>query len=64
MPFYKLTDFQLIWENETGKQMILNKMENNGFKDFIIKSSSLNEIKPNLGDVKYYDVDELNTTKG
>ena len=61
MPFYGLTDFQLIWENETRKQMILNMMENNGFKEFMKISTSSNEIKTNLGDVKYYDIDDLNT---
>ena len=38
MPFYQLTDFQLIWENETGKQRVLDMMVNNGFKEFLTNS--------------------------
>ena len=40
MPFYGLSDFQLIWENETCKQEILAKMSNNGFIDYIKNSHS------------------------
>ena len=60
MPFYGLTDFQLIWENETGKQRILAMMENNGFSDFIKNSNHLAQIKCNLNNIKYYDIDDLN----
>lgn len=60
MPFYRLTDFQLEWENETGKQRILKLMENNGFCDFIRNSNNSSQIKCNLDNMKYYDIDELN----
>ena len=60
MPFYRLTDFQLLWENESGKQRILDLMENNGFSTLIRNSNQFAEIKCNLDNMKYYDIDELN----
>ena len=50
----------MIWENESGKQMILDKTDNNGFKDFMLNNSSFNEIKAEVGNVRYYDTDEIN----
>ena len=60
MPFYWLTDFQMIWETESGKQHILNMMENNGFKEFMSNSVSLQESNLNMENIRYFDIDELN----
>ena len=60
MPFYALTDFQLKWENETCRQMILEKMDSNGFMDFLKNTNDYNDTKALLDNFKYYDVDELN----
>ena len=58
MPFYGLSDFQLIWENETYKQEILAKMTNNGFIDFIKNSWAYSEENVDLQQYKYFDMDE------
>ena len=60
MPFYRLTDFQMIWENDTCRQNILNKMENNGFIEFFKNSNDYVDNKAFLDKHKYYDTDELN----
>ena len=60
MPFYQLTDFQLIWENESGKQRVLDMMENNGFKEFLKNAISQNETCLNRDNMRYLDIDELN----
>ena len=60
MPFYGLSDFQLIWENETCKQEILTKMSNNGFMDFIKNSHSYSDENIDLQQYRYFDVDEYN----
>ena len=58
MPFYGLSDFQLIWENETCKQEILSKMTNNGFIDFVKNSHSYSSEDTNIDQFKYFDTDE------
>ena len=58
MPFYGLSDFQLIWENETFKQEILSKMTNNGFIDFINKSQAYASNEHSLESFRYYDTEE------
>ena len=58
MPFYGLSDFQLIWENETCKEVILEKMTNNGFIDFIKNSHSYSDENISLEHYRYFDVDD------
>ena len=58
MPFYGLSDFQLIWENETCKQEILAKMSNNGFIDYIKNSHSYTNENDSLEQFRYFDTDE------
>ena len=60
LPFFRLTDFQLTWENETCKQEILEKMHNNGFIEFMTNIEDYNDSKAYLESYKYYDTDELN----
>ena len=60
MPFYGLSDFQLLWENETCKQEILEKMTNNGFINFLKKSNSYENGSFDIEQHKYYDMDEYN----
>ena len=58
MPFYGLSDFQLIWENESCKQEIISKMTNNGFIDFIKKSQGNSSNEHNFDMNGYYDMEE------
>ena len=60
MPFYGLSDFQLLWENETCKQEIIGKMTNNGFIDFMKKSDFYENDIFDFEQYKYYDIDEYN----
>ena len=60
MPFFALTDFQLKWENETCRQMILEKMDSNGFIEFLTNAHDYNDSKSLLDDFRYYDTDEIN----
>ena len=59
MPFFCLTDFQLIWENESCRQLMIEKMHNNGFIEFIKNVDDYNDSKAYLDNYKYYDTDEL-----
>ena len=60
LPFFKLTDFQLIWENESCKQSIIDKIENNGFLNYVKNMDISNGNDTILDDFKYYDTDDLN----
>ena len=61
LPFYELTDFELKWECETCRQMIIDKMENNGFIEFLKNSKDYNDSKTVLENFKYFDTCELNS---
>ena len=61
LPFSRLTDFEISEECMTTKAQIIEKMENNGFKQFIesyTPPSSENERI--LSSCKYYDIDQFN----
>ena len=58
MPFYGLSDFQLVWENESCKQEILSKMTNNGFIDFIKNTQLYTSDNINLDEYRYFDIDD------
>ena len=60
MPFYGLSDFQLKWENESCKNHILEKMNNNGFIDFISNSQLDENNTFDINQCRYYDMDEYN----
>ena len=60
MPFYGLSDFQLKWENESCKNHILEKMNNNGFLDFISNSQLDENNTFDINQCRYYDMDEYN----
>ena len=59
MPFYGLSDAQMIWENESSKQAILDRMDNNGFIKYIENSDYTKETKSKLSLNSYYDTEEF-----
>lgn len=59
LPFRGLTDFEIEEYFLTDKASIVNRMENNGFKQFMDNYSRSNE-NGILTDCKYYDIDEYN----
>ena len=58
MPFYRISDFELIWENESTKQKIMSKMTNNGFIDFLDNHYMSLNMNENINIYKYFDTDE------
>ena len=60
LPFYGLSDAQLLWENETSKQCILDKMNNNGFIEYIENTNFYRESGSTIETHNYYDADEFN----
>ena len=57
MPFYRISDFELIWENESTKQKIMSKMTNNGFIDFLDNHYMSLNMNENINIYKYFDTD-------
>ena len=59
MPFYRLSDAQMIWENETSRQCILDRMKNNGFIKYMENSNYYQEIASIRDSQNYYDTEEF-----
>ena len=62
LPFFGMSNAQLIWESETCKQTILEKMNNNGFIDYIRNTNYYKDTELLTENKNYYDTDEFNVT--
>ena len=62
MPFASLSNFELLLENEPTRNVILEKLENNGFNTFLREYRNETDTENNTTiDRQYFDTDELNT---
>ena len=62
MPFASLSNFELLLENEPTRNVVLEKLENNGFNTFLREYRNETDTENNTTiDRQYFDTDELNT---
>ena len=64
LPFFKLTDFQLKWENETNRDQVIEKMYNNGFIEFMINRDDYNDSKAFIENNSFYDSEDVSRKWG
>ena len=65
MPFGKLTDFDIQEEFISEKRFCIEKMENNGFSQFLRDYSLENDISSDkTQSCRYYDINEFNEQHG
>lgn len=63
MPFATLSNFELILENESSRNVVLDKLENNGFRKLlkeIREDFDTNDVDINVCN-QYYDTEQFNT---